>query len=136
MIYMTGRNLLRFRLGYLSFDPHRSEESACTSGQFTELSPKTNQIFPRLNETRLINNLTWKLFRFKNEIQECLEEKESLSRKKKGKIVGSGNVTRSQSMKEENKLIVCRTTGRPLIFPNVIEGVYAHFENQEEREKK
>lgn len=41
-----------------------------------------------------------------------------------------------QSMEEENKLIVCRTVGRPLIFPNVIEGVYTHFENRGRREKK
>lgn len=39
-------------------------------------------------------------------------------------------------MEEENKLIVCRTVGRPLIFPNVIEGVYTHFENRGRREKK
>lgn len=43
--------------------------------------------------------------------------------------LGVSNVTRLQSMKEETKLIVCRATGRPLIFPNVIEGVYAYFEN-------
>lgn len=39
-------------------------------------------------------------------------------------------------MEEENKLIVCRTVGRPLIFPNVIEGVYTHFENRGRKEKK
>lgn len=36
----------------------------------------------------------------------------------------------------ENKLIVCRTTGRPLIFPNVIEGVYALFENPGKKKEK
>lgn len=35
----------------------------------------------------------------------------------------------------ENKLIVCRATGRPLIFPNVIEGVCALLENPEKKEK-
>lgn len=35
----------------------------------------------------------------------------------------------------ENKLIVCRTTGRPLIFPNVIEGVCALLENAEKKGK-
>ena len=39
-------------------------------------------------------------------------------------------------MEEENKLIVCRTVGRPLIFPNVIEGVYTHFENRGRRERE
>ena len=38
--------------------------------------------------------------------------------------------------KEEIKLIVCRTTGRPLIFPNVIEGVYTYFEKQSKKKKK
>lgn len=37
--------------------------------------------------------------------------------------------------KEENKLIVCRTAGRPLIFPNVIEGVYTYLEKQEKKRK-
>jgi len=36
----------------------------------------------------------------------------------------------------ENKLIVCRTTGRPLIFPNVIEGVCALFENSGKKKRK
>lgn len=36
----------------------------------------------------------------------------------------------------ENKLIVCRTTGRPLIFPNVIEGVCALFENSGKKKEK
>lgn len=35
----------------------------------------------------------------------------------------------------ENKLIVCRATGRPLIFPNVIEGVCALLENPEKKGK-
>lgn len=36
----------------------------------------------------------------------------------------------------ENKLIVCRATGRPLIFPNVIEGVCALFENPRKKKGK
>lgn len=36
----------------------------------------------------------------------------------------------------ENKLIVCRATGRPLIFPNVIEGVCALFENPGKKKGK
>lgn len=36
----------------------------------------------------------------------------------------------------ENKLIVCRATGRPLIFPNVIEGVCALFENPGKKKRR
>lgn len=50
--------------------------------------------------------------------------------------LGVSNVTRLQSMKEETKLIVCRATGRPLIFPNVIEGVYTYFENWGKKKKR
>lgn len=69
-----------------------------------------------------------------NTITEC-EHRESAYKKIK---ISQGQCIASRPCQSiaENKLIVCRTTGRPLIFPNVIEGVCVLFENPGKKKKK